>query len=871
MALLELTLLELQHSGALPATEMRRIEAAHQGLDGKVLALRAGLAAVPQETRSQCLGQLPPPLAALAAASVHMSEQSVLSAAAAVAPLANASQALTPADVLPLISGLQSTLQSLPPAARRAAAAELPPTQGAMLVAVAKMDAPDVAAVLSLVPQPTASTAAAAAATNAAAPRTAAAAAAPPSGLRLGDTVVSDEAVGAVHRLLVSLPAEARDELAEALPAPARPLVSLAADLEPDEFAQASATALEAMSDTSPEEQRQPTPLPQQPRPPRPAPSQPPPPLPPPPPPQSGKGKLSGAAVVVARGQARAYVRWARAAAASADPRALGSGAALVGLAGALLGALLSLLTLRPASLLLCVGAVPWCALCVALDAELASMHAAAAAALRRAPALRAAAGRARLLAAAGLLTFCGAVGPAGPALAALSSVPLLLAAIVNAAAAHSAAPRLAALRAALPDRSAAAACFDAADLEADADGRLPRSQIHLLTSHAFAALSSAAASTAGSSGASAAPSEAAATTDQLSVLARHGGAVALTPLGGHLVTARGFLQWWRDTQKPGFEGYTLEQLPAWAHTEGWSETPGFAAHYEQRPAGWELPASSGDEEAGTTALLDRSTASSSAAGAAGAAGAATAATAAAAGEEEEEETGDQSSALGSWARQRWPVQREAVALAAGEAMVVLAAAVASGAGVVRGAWGCAAVAAAAALLALHLLAIELAQVAPPLGAACREKALPLLAAYPPLSLSLSRAGLLLLAAAVVAAPATPPPLAVLVLAPAAGAAAYAAPRVFRSARTLRRLLGALTRAAALDTFAPPDGDTPAAASLRQQLLRLLSPGDAVAPAGAAAQEVESALCDVLVSLDLDRDGRVGAADVNSWWREEKP
>ena len=39
MALLELTLLELQHSGALPATEMRRIEAAHQGLDGKV-ALR---------------------------------------------------------------------------------------------------------------------------------------------------------------------------------------------------------------------------------------------------------------------------------------------------------------------------------------------------------------------------------------------------------------------------------------------------------------------------------------------------------------------------------------------------------------------------------------------------------------------------------------------------------------------------------------------------------------------------------------------------------------------------------------------------------------------------------------------------------------
>ena len=40
---------------------------------------------------------------------------------------------------------------------------------------------------------------------------------------------------------------------------------------------------------------------------------------------------------------------------------------------------------------------------------------------------------------------------------------------------------------------------------------------------------------------------------------------------------------------------------------------------------------------------------------------------------------------------------------------------------------------------------------------------------------------------------------------------------------------------------------------------------------GAAAQEVESALCDVLVSLDLDRDGRVGAADVNAWWREEKP
>ena len=233
-----LSLLKLQGSGALPAAVNQRIEAArNEGPDGKILALRAGLIAVPQEVRDRCLGELPSPLAALAAASVHMPEESVVGAVAVIAPLVTLSAGpLNPADFLPVIGSLQATLHSMPPAARRAAAAELPPTQGAMLTAVARMEAADVAAMVTIV-QPAACNLEDSAASTRAQPSESAAAA--PSGLRLGETAVSDEALGAVHRLLVALPASARAELAEALPAPVQPLVGMAADMEAEEFKQA--------------------------------------------------------------------------------------------------------------------------------------------------------------------------------------------------------------------------------------------------------------------------------------------------------------------------------------------------------------------------------------------------------------------------------------------------------------------------------------------------------------------------------------------------------------------------------------------------------------------------------------------------------
>ena len=237
--LLMMSLLKLQGSGALPDAVNERIQAARpQGPGGKILALRAGLIAVPQEVRDRCLGELPPPLAALAAASVHMPEESVVGAVAVIAPLVTSRPGpLNPADMMPVIGSLQATLHSMPPAARRAAAAELPPAQGAMLTAFAKMEAADVAAMMTIV-QPAACNLDDSGSAREQ-PSESAAAAAPPSGLRLGETAVSDEALGAVHRLLVALPALARAELADALPAPVQPLVGMAADLDADEFKQA--------------------------------------------------------------------------------------------------------------------------------------------------------------------------------------------------------------------------------------------------------------------------------------------------------------------------------------------------------------------------------------------------------------------------------------------------------------------------------------------------------------------------------------------------------------------------------------------------------------------------------------------------------
>ena len=136
--------------------------------------------------------------------------------------------------------------------------------------------------------------------------------------------------------------------------------------------------------------------------------------------------------------------------------------------------------------------------------------------------------------------------------------------------------------------------------------------------------------------------------------------------------------------------------------------------------------------------------------------------------------------------------------------------------------------------------------------------ALPSLASYPALSLSLTRGALLLLLSALVVVAAAPPRLLLLLLCLPA-AAAYALKQGLATVTTLRRLAAALpTRTAALDAFAPRE-PAELAATLKQLLA---AQGEVLESWG------EPRWCDLLVSIDLDRDGRVGAADVAAWFGE---
>ena len=135
--------------------------------------------------------------------------------------------------------------------------------------------------------------------------------------------------------------------------------------------------------------------------------------------------------------------------------------------------------------------------------------------------------------------------------------------------------------------------------------------------------------------------------------------------------------------------------------------------------------------------------------------------------------------------------------------------------------------------------------------------ALPSLASYPALSLSLTRGALLLLLSALVVVAAAPPRLLLLLLCLPAAAAAYALKQGAATITTLRRLAAALpTRTAALDAFAPREP-----AELAARLKQLLA-------AQGEESRGEPRWCDLLVSVDLDRDGRVGAADVAAWFGE---
>lgn len=225
---------------------------------------------------------------------------------------------------------------------------------------------------------------------------------------------------------------------------------------------------------------------------------------------------------------------------------------------------------------------------------------------------------------------------------------------------------------------------------------------------------------------------------------------------------------------------------------------------------------------------------------------------------------GDLAAAAKRWAHQRWWVQRVSVLLAAGQAVLGLAALLAAVMAATRGAWGGATAAALAALVGWRLLAVEMVQVAPPFGVACREVALPLLAAYPVLSLSLTRGVLLLLLSALVAVAAAPPRVVLLLLCLSAAAATYALWRGFAAAAAFRRLSAALpTRTAALVAFHPSERPQ-LGATLEQLVLTARDPESKQALAGQAW--LARVRCDVLASIDLDRDGQVGAADVAAWF-----
>ena len=109
--------------------------------------------------------------------------------------------------------GIYHALHSLPPESKRAAAATLPPTEASLLIAASRIPPAQVEAIVEAVPQMMQQGASAA--------------------------VAGQEAVlGAAHRLLQELPVDAREALQSQLPAQAQPLIGLAADLEPAEFAE---------------------------------------------------------------------------------------------------------------------------------------------------------------------------------------------------------------------------------------------------------------------------------------------------------------------------------------------------------------------------------------------------------------------------------------------------------------------------------------------------------------------------------------------------------------------------------------------------------------------------------------------------------
>ena len=132
-----------------------------------------------------------------------------------------------PADVIrsgdPM--AIHAALHGMPRAQRDAVAAALPPAEGALLSAVARMPPADVAMAASAMPGLV-----------------------QPVGALVSQQQHQVQALGAAHRLLTSMPAEAQEALTAQLPLAAQPLVGLASDLEPEEFAEVAQPLIAAIS-----------------------------------------------------------------------------------------------------------------------------------------------------------------------------------------------------------------------------------------------------------------------------------------------------------------------------------------------------------------------------------------------------------------------------------------------------------------------------------------------------------------------------------------------------------------------------------------------------------------------------------------------
>ena len=132
-----------------------------------------------------------------------------------------------PPDVLQSgdIIAIHSTIHNMPASERNAAASSLAPSEAALFQAVALIPPRDVASVAEAIPSLVQSLSA-------------------PT--QAGDQQRL-EALGTAHRLLTSLPADALAALEVQLPPPMQPLLGLASDLEPDEFAELARPILAAV------------------------------------------------------------------------------------------------------------------------------------------------------------------------------------------------------------------------------------------------------------------------------------------------------------------------------------------------------------------------------------------------------------------------------------------------------------------------------------------------------------------------------------------------------------------------------------------------------------------------------------------------